>query len=264
MILRTTEEFGKLIIIINKLRAPGGCPWDQKQTVDSFSPYLIEEMHELLEAISSADHEHIKEELGDVLFQLLFLGNLFEEKELFSVADSIRSICEKMVRRHPHVFGDTQYNSDKEFRKNWNLIKEEERKEKNSTEKGIFSFPKSLPALLRAQRVSNRAVSSGFEWPDLQGVIDKLDEEILELKEAVTGGDRQAIEDEIGDVFFTLVNVARKNNLDSESVMQGATDKFIRRYTRMSEIAGNEGHSIEDLDITEMKRFWEMAKKDKL
>ena len=257
----TCDEFARLLEVISKLRAPDGCPWDQKQTVESFKPYLIEEMHELLEAISIDDRQHIKEELGDVLFQLIFLNNLYEESDSFTLSDVIRAITNKMVRRHPHVFGDTKYASDKEFRKNWNLIKAKEKEEKGHKEKGLFDFPKSLPGLLRAQRVSARAVSSGFEWPDVQGVIDKLDEEILELKEAIVSGDRKSIEDELGDVFFTLVNVARKHELDSETVMQGANNKFIRRFTKMSEIAQKDGHHIEDLDINEMQRYWEMSKK---
>ncbi len=262
MNVNASDDFSKLIIIIKRLRDPDGCPWDQKQTVESFKPYLIEEMHELLEAISTNDHQHIMEELGDVLFQLIFINNLYEEQNFFALSDVIKGISDKMIRRHPHVFGDTEYSSDKEFRKNWNLIKAEEKDKKGVKEKGLFDFPKSLPGLMRAHRVSARAVSSGFEWPDVQGVMDKLDEELLELQEAVASKKKSAIEDELGDVFFTLVNVARKHELDPESVMQTSTDKFIRRFTKMSEIAEKDGHHIEDLDINEMQRYWEMAKKD--
>jgi len=258
----TKQNFSDLVKIISRLREPDGCPWDQKQTVETFRPYLLEEMYELMEAIDLDNPQHIKEELGDLMFQIVFLNNLYEEKGLFTLDDVIDTIATKMVRRHPHVFGKTTVSSERELRRNWNKIKAGEKKKNGDEEKSLFSFPKKLPALLRSQRVSGRAVSSGFEWPDINGVFDKLDEEILELKEAVVNGDHQEIEDEIGDIFFTMVNVARKAGFDAESTLQKSTDKFIRRFTRMTELANAEGTPVEELELTEMQKFWEQAKSE--
>jgi MazG family protein len=167
-----------------------------------------------------------------------------------------------MIRRHPHVFGDQQINSGKELRKNWNRIKTQENKSKDQEEKSIFAFPKSLPALFRAQRVSGRAVSSGFEWPEINGIFEKLDEEIGELKEALLTGDRQDIEEELGDMLFTMVNISRKAGFDAEKSLQRSTEKFIRRFTRMAELARDNNTSIEEIDIAFMQELWHRTKKE--
>jgi len=258
----TDQKFNKLVETIKRLRQPDGCPWDQKQTVESFRPYLIEELHELLEALDLNDHLHIKEELGDLLFQIIFLNNLYEEQGCFTMSEVIETITDKMIRRHPHVFGSKQFNSEKELRRNWNRIKNEEGKGGDDEPKGLFTFPRSLPALLRAQRVSGRAVSSGFEWPDLDAVFRKLDEETNELKEAITSGKQQHIEDEIGDMLFCMVNIARKAGFDAEQTLQKSTDKFIRRFTRMTELAEEKGSFLEELDIEAMQVLWGVVKKE--
>jgi MazG family protein len=255
-------KFTKLVEIIIKLRQPEGCPWDRKQTVATFRPYLVEELHELLEAIDLDDRQLIKEELGDLLFQLIFLNNLYEEEHSFTLAEVLDGITEKMIRRHPHVFGAISINSEKELRKNWNRIKSSERAEKGQISGSIFSYPRTMPALMRAQRVSTRAVSSGFEWSDIDEVMTKLDEEIAELREALARRDRAGIVEEIGDLLFTMVNVARKTELDAEATLQTATDKFIRRFTRMTELATAEGSSIENLDLPAMHRLWTRTKKE--
>ena len=257
-----SNNFNKLIKIITKLRQPGGCPWDQKQTVESFRPYLLEEMHELFEALDLEDQDHIKEELGDLLFQVIFLSNLYEEQGIFTIAEVLETISAKMIRRHPHVFGDTKISSEKELRRNWNKIKAQENKDQDRGKKSIFSYPKSLPALLRAQRVSERAVISGFEWPDINGVFEKLDEEIGELKEALLSGNRQDIEEEIGDMLFTMVNISRKAGLEAETTLQRSTEKFIRRFTKMTKLAGENDTSIEEMDIGAMQKLWDRAKKE--
>lgn len=256
------KKFSRLNTIITKLRQPDGCPWDRKQTVTTFRPYLVEELHELLEAIDLDDHLSIKEELGDLIFQILFLNNLYEEKNLFNLGEVLDTITEKMIRRHPHVFSDLKIDSEKDLRRNWNLIKTTENAKKGKPEQSIFSLPKSLPALLRAQRVSLRAVGSGFEWPDLASVFHKLDEEITELKEATIKGNPSEIEDEIGDVLFTMVNIARKTGYDAESTLQKATNKFTRRFIRMCELAGADGTIIENLDVAEMQRYWQVVKSE--
>jgi MazG family protein len=257
-----SNNFIKLIKIITKLRQPGGCPWDQKQTVESFRPYLLEEMHELFEALDHKDQNHIKEELGDLLFQIIFLSNIYEEQGVFTIAEVLETISAKMVRRHPHVFGDTKFDSEKEMRRNWNKIKALENKDQDRGKKSIFSYPKSLPALFRAQRVSERAVSSGFEWPDIDSVFEKLDEEIAELKEALLSGNRQNIEEEIGDMLFTMVNISRKAGFGAETTLQSSTEKFIRRFTKMTELAGEKNTAIEEMDIDAMQKLWNQVKKD--
>lgn len=255
-----SSEFSRLTEIIKQLRHPDGCPWDQKQTVESFRPYLLEEMHELFEALDHQDNNHIKEELGDLLFQVLFLCNLHEEEGLFTINEVLETISAKMIRRHPHVFGDKKITSEKELRRNWNRIKTQETSGAAKEAKGIFTYPKSLPALFRAQKVSKQAVSSGFEWPDIASIFVKLDEEIDELKEALTSGQRDDIEEELGDMIFTMVNISRKAGFEAETTLQRATDKFVRRFTRMSELAEEKNSAIEDLDIAAMQTLWQQTK----
>ncbi|MCK4838001.1 MAG: nucleoside triphosphate pyrophosphohydrolase [Desulfobulbaceae bacterium] len=255
------NNFNHLVEIITKLRQPGGCPWDQKQTVESFRPYLLEEMHELFEALDLEDQNHIKEELGDLLFQIIFLSNLFEEQGVFTIAEVLETISAKMIRRHPHVFSDTKIISEKELRRNWNKIKAQENKDQKREKKCIFAYPKSLPALFRAQRVSGRAVASGFEWPDINGVFEKLYEEIDELKEALFSGNQQDIEEEIGDMLFTMVNISRKAGFEAETTLQCSTEKFIRRFTKMTKLSEENGIPIEEIDICAMQKLWEEAKK---
>lgn len=259
---KNSNNFSKLTSIITRLRQPDGCPWDQKQTVESFRPYLLEEMHELFEALDHEDHHHIKEELGDLLFQVIFLSNLYEEQNIFSIDEVLETINAKMIRRHPHVFGTTKISSDQEMRRNWNKIKAGENKRRDQGKKELFSHPKSLPALFRAQKVSEQAVNSGFEWPEIDDVFDKLDEELGELKDALHSGNQQNIEEEIGDMLFTMVNISRKAGFNAETTMQRATDKFIRRFTKMTELAEAQDTAIEKMAIAAMQKLWDQAKKE--
>lgn len=256
------RKFRELIDLITRLRQPDGCPWDRKQTPDTFRVYLIEELHELLEAIDLDDRELIKEELGDLIFQVLFLENLYEEQRAFTLSEVLDNITAKMIRRHPHVFGESKIASEKELRRNWNLTKSAENAAKGNTERSIFTFPRSLPALQRAQRVSDRAVSSGFEWPNLAAVFAKLDEEIAELKQASQSGSPHEVEEEIGDVLFTMVNIARKSGFDTETTLQKATDKFIHRFTKMAKLVEVDGERLEDLEIAAMQRYWLRIKEE--
>lgn len=255
-------KLAELAQIITRLRQPDGCPWDRKQTPATFRVYLVEELHELLDAIDLDDRPLIREELGDLLFQVIFLNNLYEEQGSFSLGEVLDGINAKMIRRHPHVFGDSKFASEKELRRNWNLVKTGENVAKGRKEHSIFNFPRSLPALNRAQRVSDRAVSSGFEWPDLSAVFAKLDEELAELREATARGSDRDVEEELGDLLFTMVNIARKSGFDAEKSLQKATDKFIRRFTGMTKLAEADGTSIEDLDIIAMQEYWLRVKKE--
>lgn len=254
-----SELFLELIQIIKQLRAPDGCPWDRKQTAESLKPYLLEETHELAEAIDSGESHHIKEELGDLFFQISFLTLLYEEKNLFTMADALQAIIDKMIRRHPHVFTDEKFDSDEAIRQNWQKIKAAEKKQEKTD---LIDVPKSLPSLNRAQRVSSRAAAHGFEWPDNETLLQKFSEESRELEEAVRSGDKEHIGEELGDVFFMLINICRRHSLYGEDIMHQATDKFIRRYTGMESLIKKDGRSMTDLSSADHLRYWLQAKEN--
>lgn len=256
--------FTELTEIIKRLRAPEGCPWDKKQTPESLKPYLLEETHELSEAIDGGDPHHIKEELGDVFFQLSFLAALYEEKNLFTLTDALQGIIDKMIRRHPHVFTDQKFDSEEDIRQNWQKIKAREKKEQTEKKDDLIDVPKSLPSLNRAQRVSSRVAAHGFEWPDTQTLLEKFKEESLELAEAVHSGDKEHIAEELGDVFFMLINICRRHDLYGEDIMHQATDKFIRRYTEMDRLMKSDGERMTELDSNDHLRYWLQAKKNKV
>ena len=250
-----------LVKIIKVLRGKDGCPWDRKQTVTSFRPYLVEELYELLEAVDDDHPDHICDELGDMLFQLLFLGNLYEEQGLFTIEDSFESICAKMIRRHPHVFGDARGASEEEIRDNWKRIKNEEKAAEGTRPPDPLAVPSGMPALGKAHKVSARAARTGFEWPDTDAVFAKLDEEISEMREAVQGGNIDEMLDELGDILFVVVNLARTTGLDSETALNRTTKKFIRRFSRLSTLATDEEKELNAMETAEMIKLWKKAKK---
>jgi len=256
------KQFEALQQIIVRLRQPDGCPWDIKQTPESFKSYLIEETHELLEAIDQNDPHLIKEELGDLLFQLIFINQLFEEQGQFTLSEVIKSITAKMIERHPHVFGDEVVNSEEEQRLRWNQIKAREKKEPKAVADLLGNVPKSLPSLRRAQRVSERAASNGFEWRDTNQAFAKLHEEIIELQEAVTSGNPEQISEELGDALFMLVNLGRLTKTNSEDALQSTTNKFIRRFSLLEQKAKAAGHTVAELSLAEQLLLWDEVKKD--
>ena len=256
------KKFEELRQIIVTLRQPGGCPWDIKQTPESFKSYLIEEAHELLEAIDRNDPALIREELGDLLFQLIFMSQLFEEQGEFTLTEVITAIIDKMVHRHPHVFGDEVVNSEEEQRRRWNQLKTREKNEPKAVADLLDHVPKSLPGLRRAQRVAERAAHNGFEWRDIDQAFAKLHEEIGELDEAVRHGDPERISEELGDALFMLVNLGRLTRTSSEDALQATTDKFIRRFTLLEQKALASGHAIADLSFAEQLALWQEVKKD--
>lgn len=257
---KTADKFIRLIEIITRLRAPDGCPWDQKQTPQTFKGYLLEETHELLEAINHDDAGHVREELGDLLFQLIFLNNLYAEQGHFTLAEVIDTIAAKMVRRHPHVFGDQVINSEQELRQQWHAIKVAEKGPDAPAKSPLAAVPKSLPALHRAQRVADRAARTGFDWPDAANALGKAMEELGELQKAQASGDQNRITEELGDLLFALVVFARKQGLDAEGAMQTATEKFIDRFSRFeAEVAAN-GGAIADLTPEAMLARWAATK----
>lgn len=256
----TAEKFLALLEITKRLRAPDGCPWDQKQTPQSFKQYLVEETHELLEAINDDNPSHICEELGDLLFQLIFLSNLYQEKNLFTLSDVIDSISHKMIRRHPHVFGNATVDSEQELRQQWQAIKNQENEQKTQPRHPLDSIPKSLPALRRAQRVADRVAREGFDWPDRAGALSKLNEEFKELQDAFAHDSHERITEELGDVLFALTVVARKADIDGEDALHAATDKFTARFLAFEKIVAGQGKQLRDLDTAALLGIWEQTK----
>jgi len=257
---RTAEKFLALLEIVSRLRAPDGCPWDQKQTPQTFKQYLIEETHELIEAINDDNPSHICEELGDLLFQVIFLNNLYQEKNLFTLCDVIDSISAKMIRRHPHVFGNQTVESEQELRRQWQAIKSQENAGKEQPRHTLGSIPKSLPALRRAQRVADRVAREGFDWPNLSAAFGKAGEEFQELQEAFATGNREQIQEELGDLLFALSVVARKADIDGEDALHEATDKFTTRFLSLGKSMTGQGKRFADLAHDALLDAWQRNK----
>jgi len=256
----TSEKFLALLEIVRRLRAPDGCPWDQKQTPQSFKQYLIEETHELLDAINDDNPAHVCEELGDLLFQVIFLNNLYQEKNCFTLMDVIDSISNKMIRRHPHVFGDGTIHSEQDLRRQWQSIKNQENERKKHPQHPLRTIPKSLPALHRAQRIADRVAREGFDWPNLSEALAKLGEEFKELQDAFAHGSPEHIKEELGDVLFALTVVARKADINGEEALHDATDKFTTRFLAFEKIMKEKNKQILDLDANALLAIWCQAK----
>ncbi|MEW6518770.1 MAG: nucleoside triphosphate pyrophosphohydrolase [Thermodesulfobacteriota bacterium] len=251
----TGRKFCELLEIIARLRSPGGCPWDQKQTVQTFKPYLIEETHELSEALDNDDPNQIREELGDLFFQLGFINQLYEERDIFSIEDVLQSIIDKMIRRHPHVFEGKTFESYDEMSRNWARVKE---KEKSKKEHKMYELdvPKSLPALIRGQKVASRAARTGFDWPDLRALVENLSQDFRILTDDALEGNKEEIEQSLGDLLFSLVNLARKCEVNGEECLKRATDRFITRFKLMEEILSANNLAIDELDQESQRKFW--------
>jgi MazG family protein len=255
---RVGERFEKLVDIMRALRAPDGCPWDREQTHASLRPFLLEETYEVLEAIESGTPHELCEELGDVLFEVVFMSHISEDAGDFTLADAIDAICDKLVRRHPHVFGDVVANDADQVLVNWEKLKQDERKAEN---KSVLSgVPRSLPALLKAGRLTEKAARVGFDWRRTEDVFEKLDEETAELREAVASGDTAKMHDEIGDLLFTIANIARKVNVNPEEALQSTNRKFMRRFESMESRVRERDQNLDQLELEEMDRLWDEAK----
>ena len=251
-----------LLSIMRLLRSENGCPWDQVQTNESIKMSVIEEAYEVLEAINSKNIDNFKEELGDLLLQIIFHSQICSEKNLFTFEDVVEEICKKLIRRHPHVFGDEKITNVDEVLKNWNKIKKEEKK-KTSTEIVPFDdIPKSLPALFYSYKVQKEASKFGFDWSNKDDVFKKLKEEISEFESAVTTKNIENIKDELGDIFFTLVNLSRVHHLNPEDLLEQNTQKFKLRFKKMIEIIDNKGLVFSNLSDDEIDDFWREAKKN--
>jgi nucleoside triphosphate diphosphatase len=287
----TGERFERAVAIMERLRAPGGCPWDREQTFDSIKPYTLEETYEVLEAIDNRDWPELAGELGDLLLQILFYSEMAKEQSWFSIDDVLERLSSKLITRHPHVFGDVKADTSAEVKRNWEALKAEERR-KRSGEEGSAKTEKhsllagvssAMPALLEAHKLSSRAAQAGFDWPNIEGLLDKLQEESEELNEqlkdfpspgprpqgrGIAGSGRTAVsedlrarlEEEVGDLFFVLVNLARYLSLDPESALRRANHKFKRRFQWMEDRLRESGSSPEQASMDELESLWQRAK----
>src|SRR5438105_1727858 len=266
MTMRATmsERFHKLVNLMAALRAPDGCPWDRKQTHESLKPYLIEEAYEVLEAIDGKDVQALREELGDLLLQILFHAQIGSEEGRLTVDQVMEVLADKLVRRHPHVFGKTggesSPKSPEEVYARWEEIKRDEREESGERASALEGVPKTLPALLRAYQIQARASRVGFDWPEMEPVVEKIEEEIRELQEAIAGKQQTEIEAELGDLLFALVNLARFIKANPEEALRKATNRFIERFHYIEAQTARDGRALKDLTLAEMDALWEKAK----
>jgi len=250
------KSFLKLVSIMDDLREK--CPWDKKQTVETLRPLTIEETYELTDAITDKDWNGIKEELGDIMLHLIFYAKIGTEQEKFTLEDVLEGISEKLIRRHPHIYGDVTVNDDEDVKKNWEQIKMQEGK------KSVLSgVPKSLPAVVKATRIQDKARQVGFEWENKEDVWKKVEEEIGELHEAVAKNDIDHIEEEFGDVMFSMINYARFLQIDAEGVLEKTNKKFISRFTSMEEEANSQGRQLADMSLSEMDDLWNKIKRNR-
>jgi MazG family protein len=260
------DEFTRLADIVARLRAPDGCPWDREQTIDTLKRYVLEETYEVLDAIDRHDHDALCEELGDFLFEAVFIAQLEHEDGRFSIADSVKSIADKLVRRHPHVFarheGAAALDTADQVRTRWEEIKTEERGGAAQPKTLLSGIPAALPALLRAYQIGSRAASVGFDWSRADDVVAKIREEVDEIQEVVNAGDvdQDRVEEEVGDLLFAIANLSRKLGVEPETALRKANDKFTRRFTLMESTIGTSGRQMRDMTLDELEAEWQGAK----
>ncbi len=254
--------FGEIVEIIERLRAPGGCPWDRKQTMESLRSCITEEAYELADAITRRDMAGVKEEAGDLLLQVVFIASLARESGAFDMRDVVRGICDKLIRRHPHVFGTEEARDGDAVLRNWERIKAEERQEKHQDLSILAGVPEGLPPLLKASRLQGKAAHVGFDWPDGDAapLFAKLDEELDELWEATSRGDARDVEEELGDVLFMTVNLARRLKVDPDAALSRVCTKFKDRFQLMERMAAEEGRTMSDHSLEELDALWDRAK----
>jgi len=259
------EWFEKLVGVMARLRAPGGCPWDREQTHETLRTYLVEEAYEVLDALDGMDDVKFAEELGDLLLQIVFHAEMAEEEGRFNIVDVIREIYEKMIRRHPHVFGEKQARDAAEVLRNWEIIKREERAakgevEEEKTESALDGVPRSLPGLLEGYQLTRKAARIGFDWENVDGIFEKLQEETEELRQVLEKRGSKEIEGEVGDILFAAMNLARFLKIDPEIAMKKASGKFARRFREMERVAREEGKTLGEVERGRMEELWEEAK----
>lgn len=252
------NQFDRAMGIMRRLRAPGGCPWDAEQTHDSLKRYLIEECYEVIEAIDSGDDGHLKEELGDLLLQPLFHAAIAEERGAFTIDDILETLSDKLVRRHPHVFGDQDIKTSDEQVANWEKIKKEEKGEERKS--ALSGVPPHLPALMKAQKITEKAARVGFDWEQTDQVYAKVLEELHELEETMTAGDQERMEAELGDLLFAIVNLGRFISVNPEEALRKTISRFETRFSHIEETLHSRGVNLKDASTGEMEQLWEEAK----
>jgi XTP/dITP diphosphohydrolase len=253
---KTGDAFERLVTIMNDLREK--CPWDKKQTIQSLRQMTLEETYELTDAITDENWKEIKEELGDLLLHIVFYAKIGAEQSQFSIDEVINGICEKLITRHPHIYGDVKVENDEDVKRNWEKLKMKEGK------KSVLSgVPKTLPAIVKAMRLQEKAKQVGFEWENKEQVWEKVKEEEAELQEAIAGGEQAKIEEEYGDLLFSLVNFARFLNVDAENALEVTNKKFIQRFTQMEEKAQATGKPLAEMTLEEMDAIWNQIKRHK-
>jgi MazG family protein len=254
--------FARLVEIMARLRAPGGCPWDREQNFDTIKPYLLEEAYEVMDAIDAGDWDGLADELGDLLLQAVFFAQMASEEGRFDIADSLLAINSKLVRRHPHVFADGDAKTSGDVLRRWDEIKAVEKQGKGAPPpKGLLAgVPRSLPALVEAQKIAAKAAGAGFDWENIEQVFDKLREELAEIDAARATGSPAEIEDEIGDLLFVVVNIARFLKVDPEQALRKTNRKFRRRFSQVEEGLAAQGKTPQQASIDEMEALWQAAK----
>ncbi len=252
-------SFDDLVNIVKLLREPGGCPWDREQTHQSIRENFLEETYEVLEAIDNLDSTLMQEELGDVLLQVVMHADMARDEEWFDINKVCNEICQKLIIRHPHVFGDVTVNSTGDVLKNWDDIKRQTKSQKTQSE-AMATIPATYPALMKAQKVQSKAKKAGFDWDSAEGAFLKIEEESKELKEALEGGNQALVEDELGDLLFSAVNVARFCKCDAETALEKATKKFMARFTVTEKLAEQKGIDMKSVSLDVLDSLWEEAK----
>jgi MazG family protein len=262
------REFTRLVEIMATLRGPDGCPWDREQTIDSLKPFVLEEAYEVLEAIDRHDHESLCEELGDFVFEAVFLAQLEAEAGAFTIGDSLRSIADKLVRRHPHVFkrdeGEASLDTAGQVRTRWEEIKAQERGASSTPKTLLSGIAPALPALLRAYHIGVRAASVGFDWTTPGDIVDKIQEEVDELREVVAAEgarDHARAEEEMGDLLFSIANLSRKLGIEPETALRKANDKFTKRFETLEQSVAESGRAMKDMTLEQLEAHWQLAKK---
>jgi len=250
------ETLPDLVAVMKRLLAPDGCPWDREQTLETLKPFLLEETYEVLEAMEPEQAKEHCEELGDLLMQIVFQAELRTQEGAFGIDDVIRGIAAKLQRRHPHVFGETKLETSEQVLEQWGKIKETEKQRRT-----LDGIPFAMPALARAFRISERAAAVGFDWPDVTGSRAKIAEELEELDQAISAGEPDAIREELGDLLFAVVNLARKLETDAEGALRGAIDKFVTRFEFIEDRLKELGRGPRQSSLTEMDAFWNDAKR---
>jgi tetrapyrrole methylase family protein/MazG family protein len=252
--------FERLLDIMHRLRGPAGCPWDREQTATSLKPFLIEEAYEVLEAIESGEPGPLREELGDLVLQVVFHAEIAAERGAFGISEVLAGIGDKMIRRHPHVFGEARVDTTRDVLTQWEALKQRELATQGQPRSVIGGVPRALPALLRAQRVQDKAARVNFDWPDARAAWTKVEEEVGEVAAALGDGSRDALQEELGDLLFSLVNVARLSAIDAEDALQRAIEKFRRRFTTMEDELIARGKSVASVSSEELQQCWEAVK----